>query len=379
MNKTEKKPKLLRHEPLVRLAKRNGMNVFAAWGVRIGAFIVSLLVCAVIINAITGLNPIEVYKTMFEGAFGNEMKTWFTLRDAAFLLCIAVALAPAFKMKFWNIGAEGQVLVGGIATAFCMRSFPEMNPVLLLIIMFLVSALAGAIWAFVPAFFKAKFNTNETLFTLMMNYVAIQIMQICVKQWESAKGSNSVGVINGSTHAGWFPTVADQKYLLNVLIVIAVTVIMHIYLSYSKHGYEISVVGESENTAKYAGIDVKKVIIRTMLISGAICGIAGYITVAGHNHTVSVNTAGGNGFTAIIVAWLGKFNALVMTVFSLLLTMLTKGSKAIATQYGINDHMSDIVKGIILFFVLGSEFFINYRFIFRKKQKTANAEEDEKS
>ncbi len=376
MNKTEKKSGSRRREPLVRLAKRNGLNPFAAWGIRIGAFVLSLVVCAIIIRSITGLNPIDVYVTMFEGAFGNEMKFWFTARDAAFLLCIAVALAPAFKMKFWNIGAEGQILVGGIATAFFMINFPDMNPTLLLIVMFLASALAGAIWAFIPAFFKAKFNTNETLFTLMMNYVAIQVMQICVKQWESSKGSNNVGVINAATRAGWFPEVLDQKYMLNVLIVLFITVVMHVYLSYSKQGYEISVVGESENTAKYAGIDVKKVIIRTMIISGAICGIAGYITVAGHNHTISASTAGGNGFTAIIVAWLGKFNAVVMTVFSFLLTMLTKGSKAIATQYGINDHMSDIVKGIILFFVLGSEFFINYRFVFKKYKKAPKVKED---
>ena len=144
---------------------------------------------------------------------------------------------------------------------------------------------------------------------------------------------------------------------------------MFVYLRYTKHGYEISVVGESENTAKYAGINVPKVFIRTMLISGAICGLAGFVAVSGASHTISTNTAGGNGFTAIIVAWLAKFNPIGMAVISALLVFLDKGAVQIASQFGLNDYVSEMITGIILFFILGCEFFINYKLIFRSKKE----------
>ena len=152
-------------------------------------------------------------------------------------------------------------------------------------------------------------------------------------------------------------------------MILSVAVLMFVYLKYSKQGYEISVVGDSENTAHYAGINVKKVIIRTMLISGAICGLSGFVAVSGASHTISISTAGGKGFTAIIVAWLAKFNTFTMILISLLLVFLDKGAVEIASQYGLNDYVSSMITGIILFFILGSEFFINYRMIFRRKNK----------
>ena len=182
-----------------------------------------------------------------------------------FLLGIAVALAPAFKMKFWNIGAEGQVLMGGVATAGCMIYFGDKIPNgFLLVLMFVVSCVAGALWGLIPAIFKAKWNTNETLFTLMMNYVALQITSFCVALWENPFGSNSVGIINQNTMAGWFPAIAGKPYLLNVILALTVTIVMYFYMRKSKQGYEISVVGESYYTARYAGISVIKVSIRTM-------------------------------------------------------------------------------------------------------------------
>ena len=144
---------------------------------------------------------------------------------------------------------------------------------------------------------------------------------------------------------------------------------MFIYLRYSKHGFEISVVGESKQTAKYVGINVKKIIVRTMALSGALCGLAGFIAVAGASHTISISTAGGRGFTAIIVAWLAKFNAFIMILISALLVFLEKGAIQIASQYNLNDYASEMITGIILFFILGSEFFINYRLEFRGKKE----------
>ena len=265
-------------------------------------------------------------------------------------------------MRFWNIGAEGQILVGGACAAAAMiYAGDKMSPVLLLVVMFVCSALGGMIWGMIPAVFKAYWNTNETLFTLMLNYVAMQIVTFCIVFWENPKGSNTVGIINQSTQAGWLPELFGQKYGWNVLIVLVFTVVMFIYLKYSKHGYEISVVGESENTARYAGIRVKKVIIRTMAISGAICGIAGFVIVSGASHTISTATADGRGFTAIIVAWLSKFNTFIMLAVSFGIVFMQQGAVQIATQYGLNENASDVILGIILFFLIGAEFFINYK------------------
>jgi simple sugar transport system permease protein len=309
---------------------------------------------------------------MWQGAFGTSKRSWVTVRDTLMLLCIGVGLAPAFKMRFWNIGAEGQILMGGCATAavmiYCGASLPTWA---LLVLGCVVSLIAGALWGIVPAVFKAKWGTNETLFTLMMNYIAIQITSFLVAKWENPYGSNTVGIINKTTQAGWFPTIFGQQYTLNIIIVLAVTIAMYLYLKYSKQGYEIAVVGESENTARYAGISVKKVIVRTMALSGAICGLSGFVAVSGASHTISTSTAGGRGFTAIIVAWMAKFNTFVMILIALLLVFLEKGAAQIASQFNLNDYASNVVTGIILFFLLGSEFFIQYDLHFRKHDKEA--------
>ncbi len=353
-------------EPLFHVAKRGSLSQVQAWGIRIGSIIAALIVSAVVTMILTGENPIAVYSTMFKGAFGSERKVWKLLQSLAMLLCVSIAVTPAFKMRFWNCGGEGQVLVGGLATAACMILLGgKLHTALLLIIMIAASILAGGLWAVIPAFFKAKFNTNETLFTLMMNYVGIQLVSYFCVYWENPKGSGKIGIINQQTHAGWMPTIGEQKYLLNVIIVLALTIAMYIYLKYSKHGYELSVVGESENTARYIGINVKKVILRTMLLSGAICGIAGFLLVGGTDHTVSASTADGRGFTAIMVSWLAKFNPIIMVLTSLLLVFLDAGAGQISMEFGLNESFSDIITGIILFFIIGSEFFINYELKFR--------------
>ena len=359
-------------EPLFRISKRGEMARGKAWGIRLLAVVLSLIVCAVIIFAIVKLNPLKVYGAMFEGAFGTTKRTWVTIRDTMMLLCIAIGLAPAFKMKFWNIGAEGQILMGGIVSAACMIYLGKTVPTIpLLAIMLVGSMIAGGIWGFIPGLFKAKWNTNETLFTLMMNYIAIQITSFFVAKWENPFGSNTVGIINSRTQVGWFPQIFGQAYTLNVIIVLLLAVGMYMYLNYSKQGYEIAVVGESENTARYAAINVKKVIMRTMAISGALCGVAGFIAVAGASHTISTSTAGGQGFTAIIVCWLAKFNSFVMILISALLVFFEKGAIEIASRYNLNDYVSSMITGIILFFILGSEFFINYKVKIRGSKEEA--------
>lgn len=354
---------------MIRVSKRVSMSKRNSWLIRLIAIICALVVNAVVIYALTKMNPLKVYVAMFEGAFGTNRRLWNTIADVMMLLLISIGLAPAFKMRFWNIGAEGQVLVGGVVSAACMIYCSNLPSGLLIIMMFIFSAVAGGIWGFIPAISKAKLNTNETLFTLMMNYIAIQFTSYFVALWENPKGSNCVNIINPQTRAGWFPSIFGQQYALNAIIVLTLVVLMYFYLSRTKHGYEIAVVGASSNTARYAAIDVGRVTVRTVSLSGAICGIAGFIAVAGQSHTISVNTAGGNGFIAIIVAWLAKFNSLIMILIASLLVFLEKGAIEIASSFNINDNISQMITGIILFFILGSEFFINYKLDFAKADK----------
>ena len=271
-------------------------------------------------------------------------------------LAVVIAIAASF-------------LAGALAVAACMILIGDSVPGWLLIIIEAVAGIvAGAVWAFIPAFFKARWNTNETLFTLMMNYVATQLVAYFVIIWEVPKGAGKVGIINQSTMAGWLPQIGTNKYLLNVLIVAVITVLMYVYLKYSKHGYEISVVGESERTARYVGIKVDRVIMRTLLLSGAICGIAGLLLVAGTDHTITTTLAGGRGFTAVMVSWLAKFSPVFMVLTSLLLVFLEKGATEISTSCGLNSSFCDILTGVILFFIIGSEFFISYQLHFRKRE-----------
>ena len=237
-----------------------------------------------------------------------------------------------------------------------------------MIVMVVCCITAGAIWAFIPAFFRAFRNTNETLFTLMMNYIATQLVAFFTYKYSVPKGSGQVGIINRDTRAGWLPVIGGHEYLLNIITVLMITVCMYVYLKYSKHGYEITVVGESENTARYIGISVKKIIIRTMLISGAVCGLSGLLLVAGTDHTISRETAAGRGFTAIMVAWLAKFDPIFMILTSFLIVFLGKGSAEIATVFGLNESFSDIITGIVIFFIIGCEFFIQYSVKFRGKE-----------
>ena len=360
-----------RREPLLRIARRDDVSLPKRILIRAAAILLALVVDALFIYLVTGLNPFSVYIVMFSGTFGNFMRFKWAVEELGKLLLIGIALAPAFRMRFWNIGAEGQVLMGGLATAFCMIYFGNSMPTwLLFVTMFVTSILIGALWGLIPAFFKAYWNTNETLFTLMMNYVAIQLVAYATNTWRGQ--ASSLGRINTSTEAGWFPMIFGQRCTINLIAIAVLTVCMYLYLRYSKQGYEIAVVGESENTARYAGINVRYVILRTVAISGAICGLGGLFLVAGNSQTIATTSAGGRGFDAIIVAWLAKFNTFSMVLISFLIVFLEKGASQIATSYSImNDYAADVIAGVILFFILGSEFFINYRMIFRKGGKRA--------
>ena len=355
-------------EPLLHITKRKELPMKQTWMIRIGAIITALIVCAIVTMLLTGLDPFSVFGTMIYGALGTERKAIILFKELAMLLSVALALTPAFKMKFWNLGGEGQILMGAWATALCMIYMGDKIPGFLLIIICLVAAIiCGAIWAMIPAFFKAKWNTNETLFTLMMNYVAIQLVAYFIILWEVPKGSGKVGIINQTTQAGWLPYIGTNSYILVIIFVAIITAGMYIYLKYSKHGYEISVVGESQRTASYVGIKVDKVIIRTLLLSGAICGFTGWMMVSGVDHTITTTLAGGRGFLGIMVSWLAQFNVIAMVFASLLIVFLGQGAGEISTNFGLNESFADIITGIILFFIIGCEFFIKYKVHVRKK------------
>ncbi len=345
--------------PLIRLAKRTSMSPAKAWAIRIASIVVALLLGSIAI-AVTGNNPFTAYATMISGSLGSKVYLRQTVKIAVPLLGCALAIAPCFKMRFWNIGAEGQITAGALAATFFARYLSDKLPALpLLLIMGVAAAIGGGLWALIPAFFKAKWITNETLFTLMMNYIIIGIVAwLQIGPWEGRQGRMAQFSANAclpkvlGVHCGW-------------IIVLVLVVFMHIYMRYTKQGYEISVIGDSMNTARYAGMNVGYIMMRTMFISGAISGIVGFLIASGANNTLSSDVANGVGFTSITVAWLSQLNAFAMIVISMMLAVLTKGADTLQTRLNIPASSSDIIIGLLLFCMLGCEFFINYRMIFR--------------
>ena len=356
---------------MIQISKRGAVSRKRSIAVRLAAIVLAIVVCALITMATTGTDPFAVFSAFINGSFGSERKLWIFLQDTAILLIISLAVTPAFKMHCWNLGAEGQVLAGAMAAVVCMVLMGDTTSNgALIACMVIASVVTGALWAGIPAFFKAKFNTNETLFTLMMNYVATQLVAYFCVKWENPKGSGIIGIINQSTEAGWLPQLGN-KYLLVIIVAIVMTVLVYFYLNYTKHGYEIAVVGESERTARYIGIKVPRVIVRTMLFSGAICGVAGLLLVGSIHHTVSTSLVGGQGFTAVMVSWLAAFNPIVMILTSALLIFMGSGANQLASSCGLNQSFGDILTGVLIFFIIGSEFFVQYKISFRKKNKEA--------
>ena len=359
----------MRKQSLFHISKRATLPLGKALLIRGGILLLALVFCGLITTLLTGQNPIDVYSTILTGAFGTKRRLGVTARNVAVLLGISLAVTPAFKMRFWNIGAEGQTLIGCLATTACMILLGDKVPDAVLILISLVAALlAGALWGFLPAFFKAKWNTNETLFTLMMNYIAMQLASFFIIIWEVPKGAGKIGIINQSTRAGWLPELGSA-YLLPILIVALMTGFMYIYLTYSKHGYEIAVVGESQRTASYAGIKVDRVIIRTMVLSGALCALMGFLLTSGIDHTLTTTIVDSRGFTAVMVSWMSKFNPFIMIAASLLLVTMDRGAGEISTAFSLNQSFADILTGIILFFIIATEFFITYKVTLRKSSK----------
>ena len=357
------------HTPLIRLAKRDAMPAGRMWSIRAASFVVAILIGAVIFLLI-GNNPLSAYGTIITGSLGKQTAIRQTVRIAIPLLGTALAIAPCFKMRFWNIGAEGQITAGAIAASyFALFLVDKVPSALLLVIMGLSGALAGGLWALIPAFFKARWNTNETLFTLMMNYIIIGVVRwLQGGPWEGRPGSQIIPQFDSAAclpkvfgvHCGW-------------IIVLILVVFIYIYMRYTKHGYEIAVIGDSVNTARYAGMNVGRVIMRTMFLSGAISGLVGFIVASGADNTLHDGVAAGVGFTAITVAWLAQLNPFAMIAISGMLAILSKGADTLHTRMDVPASISDIITGMLLFCMLGCEFFINYRLIFRGGKSSPEA------
>lgn len=322
------------------------------------AIVLAMAITSMVI-AVMGHNPLQVYYSMLEGCLGSAHRIKQTIITTIPLVITAVGVGIAFRMKFWNIGAEGQILMGGCFATFAALYFKDLPAIVLLPMMIVLSAIGGGIWALIPAVLKAKFNTNETIVTLMMNYIALK--WIVFLQYGPWKDPNAMG----------FPKIAnftDNAILpklfgvhIGWLIALILVVVIYYFINHTKIGYEIQVLGESENTAKYAGMNVRKIILTAMIMSGAICGLTGMIQASAVNNTLTMDLTAGVGYTAIIIAWLSNLKTPWMVVVSILFAILTQGASYIQTVYQIPQAAAEVIQGIILFCILGSQFFINYK------------------
>lgn len=364
----------LKKEPRYHLARKQVSTPAFKFGVRFLATLIAFAIVIVVFSLIGKFNIGETITYMNNGNFGSVQNSNQTFLNIMMLFVLALGLAPAFKMKYWNTGALGQALIGNVCAGLVIYKLgPYISSNFLLLVVALIAAIiGGAIWGIIPGFFKAKFNANETLFTLMMNYVAIQIVKIVIELLKQGAQRLTPSLY------GKFDYIGSSQYGWVLVVTLIVALFVFIYLKYTKHGFEIAVLGESPNTAKYAGINTTAVIIRTAAISGALCAICGFI-YTGATQTLSIDSDGGFGFTSIIVTWSSHFSVLAMAVISFLIIFLKMGSDGVknkASEY-MNGYASYIAVGIFLFFLIGCEFFLNYKFVpnseLAKKQEEKRA------
>lgn len=370
-------------DPLIKISKRQNLALGYKLLLTIGAILLSLVLGGILL-ACLGYNPVDFYVQMILGNFKNSSYLKLMVRVLIPLLITSLGVSLAFKMRFWNIGAEGQFIVGAlIAMTFSLLIGDSLPSPLGAIIIVLLGTLGGGLYALFVAVLKVKFGTNETLMTLMLNYVALYIASYTLKTDFYAVQGQGVPAFKVIAESLWLTEINIGKFSFDtaLFVAVALVVIMFVYFKQSKQGYELNVVGDSPNTAKYAGMKVKWIIVRTMFLSGAIIGMAGALKLCGSSagHTFSANITGGVGWTSIIVAWLAKLNPIGILIASLLMSILERGCAFARTSLGISESMSDVLQGIILFTVLASDFFINYKVSFRKRIKETVAINDTSS
>ncbi len=351
-------------EALFHIVKRKELSRRQATLLRFAALLLALVAGGIFILCM-GETPFGVYKTMVSGAFRSKMAVQATVKNMIPLLLTALAVTVAFRMRFWNIGAEGQMIMGAVFASYFGLFHGDWPSYILLPVMLIAGIVGGALWGLLPALFKVKFGTNETLFTLMLNYIALYIVAYLEDRPWRDPASPGYAKFASFTANGKLPKVFGVQ--AGWIIALVVLVLVAVYVKYTKQGYEISVVGESQATARYAGMNVRKIILRTMLLSGAISGIAGMVKASGTTGTLSQGIANGVGFTAIIVAWLGRLNPISIFIITFLFGVMEKGSSVVRSTYNLSEAFASVLQGIILFFVIGCEFFIRYKFVKRQR------------
>lgn len=348
------------HKFPVYVVKRMGLAKWKYWLIRTIGVLVAFLVAGITCTIIKPGSFGTFYKELFRGCFDfSDITTIINLLVTfSIIMMVVLALIPAFKMKFWNIGAEGQILVGCLVSAGIAKFMPVGTPNAVILIMCAIGAmLAGVIWSVIPAIFKAFLNTNETLFTLMLNYIATISCALAISVWIK-NGSQTFGMLSQGT----FPKILGSSGTIVIAFAVITFVIMFLYVTKSKHGYEVSVVGESINTARYIGINVKRVIIRTMILSGVICGLLGFLLVCSVHRSFSDSLVGGKGFTGVLIAWLGHFDPIEAAFYAFLSAVFERGTTTVASAINVaSAQFSAICTGMFFFIIIACEFFSRYK------------------
>lgn len=349
---------------MIRMSKRQGMTKANAMFIRIIAVIMALVTSSLFI-ALLGHSPLKVYTAMIDGSFGSKYRIIETLKVATPIILASIGIMVAFKMKFWNIGGEGQILMGAFAATYFALFYSHLPKIVLLPLMLLAGFVGGGLWALIPAIFKVKYGTNETIITLMLNYIAIK--WITHLQYGPWKDPNALGFpkIANFTDNAILPKIFGLHigWVITLLVVVLITILLH----YSKWGYFISVIGESEDTARYSGMNIRKIVLLSIFASGGICGLVGFIQASAVEQTLSAGISAGYGFTAIITTWLSALMPSVIIPVSVLFAAMVKGGSFIQTAFQIPNSAAEVLQSMILFFVIGSEFFVKYKLIFIKK------------
>jgi len=326
---------------------------------------ISLLLALIfggIILLAAGANPLTTYKAMFLGAFGSKYSLSETMVKAIPLMLCGLGVSIAFRMLFWNIGAEGQLAVGGIAAAGVALFGAERLPAAVLLPAMLVAGFAaGALWGLVPALLKAFIRVNEIITTLMMNYIAILWVEyLFYGPWKDPAGYGFPGTAQFPETA-WLPRLPGTRLHLGLAFAIVAAIFIWLVLGRTKWGYEIRVIGENPRAATYAGISLMRNIILVMVLSGGLAGLAGMAEVSGIAHRLQKGLTVGYGYTAIIVAWLGKLNPWGVLLVAISLAGLLVGGDQIQITMQLPAAVALILQGAILFFMLGGELFTRYR------------------
>ncbi len=350
---------------MLKIQKKQGLSPRNEALLRIGTVVLALI-AAGIIMALLGYNPIDMYVKMIKGSLGSKYYFKSTVEKCIPLLIMSLGVSIAFKMKFWNIGAEGQFYMGAFGATWAWLLLPETLPMwIMLPVMALAAFVFGGLWALIPAILKHKLSTSETLVTLMLNYIAIKwISYLQYGPWKDPAERGMPKIFKFTENAS-LPTVFGIH--IGWIVALVLVIVVYVIMNYSKFGFEISVLGENPQTARYAGMNVTKTLLIAVIISGGICGIAGMLQATGSEGRLGDNISAGLGFTAIITAWLAKLSAPMILVVSFLFAILLQGGKYLQVMQ-IPASVAEVIQGIILFFVLASEFFANYKIVIKRKE-----------